>query len=108
MWSRCNSWRRFTILSWKKASALLSDCRTRLNASPISPQRRSRGWWQKSPLQQRRSPLKSLVLMSIHLSCKYAKRAVAGPEALGEALDATVLECLHASRPGLDIVCGDM
>ena len=46
--------------------------------------------------------------MSIHLSCKYAKRVVAGPEALGEALDATMLECLHAGRPGLDIVCGDI
>ena len=33
---------------------------------------------------------------------------MAGPEALGEALDATVLECLHARRLVLDIVCGDI
>ncbi len=46
--------------------------------------------------------------MSMHLSCKYAKRAVAGAEALGEALDAAMLECLHAGRPGLDIVSGDI
>ena len=46
--------------------------------------------------------------MSIRLSCKYAKRAVAGREALGEASDATMLECLHAGRLGLDIVCGDI
>ena len=56
--------------------------------------------------QQPRSGLRSLVLT--HLSCKYAKRVVAGPEALGEALDVTMLECLHAGRPGLDIVCGDI
>ena len=46
--------------------------------------------------------------MSIHLSCKYAKRVVAGPEALGEALDVAMLECVHAGRLGLDIVCGDI
>ena len=46
--------------------------------------------------------------MSTHLSCKYAKRAAAGPEALGEALDAAMLECLHAGRLGLDIVRGDI
>ena len=57
---------------------------------------------------QPRLGLRSLVVMSIHLSCKYAKRAVAGPEALGEALDATMLECLHAGRLGLDIVRGNI
>ena len=45
--------------------------------------------------------------MSIHLSCKYAKRVVAGPSAWGEALDVAMLECLHAGRLGLDTVCGD-
>ena len=40
------SWRRLTNLYWKKTCALLSDCRTRLNASPKGPQIRTRGWWQ--------------------------------------------------------------
>ena len=44
----------------------------------------------------------------IHFSCKYTKPAVAEHEALGEALVATMLECLHAGRPGLVIVCGDI
>ena len=46
--------------------------------------------------------------MSVHLNSKYAKRLVAGPGALEEALDAATQECLHAGRPGLDIVCGDI
>ena len=52
--------------------------------------------------------LTSLVVMSIHLSCKYAKRVVSGPSTLADALDAAMLECLHAGRPSLDIVCGDI
>ena len=46
--------------------------------------------------------------MSIHLSCKNAKRVAAGPSALGEALDVAQRKCSEAGRPGLDIVCGDI
>ena len=50
----------------------------------------------------------SLVVMSTHLNCKYAKRPVAGPEALQEAVDAAMAECDRAGRLGLDIVRGDI
>ena len=46
--------------------------------------------------------------MSVHFNSKYARRSVAGPGALGEALDVAMQECLHAGRPGLDIVFGDI
>jgi hypothetical protein len=49
-----------------------------------------------------------LVVMSSHPNSKYAKRSVAGPGAVEEALDVATQECLHAGRPGLDIVCGDI
>ena len=58
--------------------------------------------------EQPRLGLRSLVVMSVHLNSKYAKRLVAGPGALEEALDVAMQECLHAGRLGLDIVCGDI
>ena len=51
--------------------------------------------------------LTSLVVMSNHLICKYAKR-VSGLSTLADALDAATLDCLHAARPSLDIVCGNI
>jgi hypothetical protein len=51
--------------------------------------------------------LTSLVVMSINLSCKHAKR-VSGLSTLADALDAAMLDCLHAGRPSLDIVCGNI
>ena len=41
--------------------------------------------------------------MSVHLSSNYAKRSVAGPWALEEALYVAMQECLHAGRLGLGI-----
>ena len=58
--------------------------------------------------EQPRLGLRSLVVMSAHLNSKYAKRSVAGPGALEEALDAAMQECLRAGRPVLDIVRGDI
>ena len=52
--------------------------------------------------------LTSLVVMSAHLSFKYAKKPASGPHAFAEALDAAQRQCLEAGRPGLDIVCGDI
>ena len=52
--------------------------------------------------------LNSLVIMSVHLSSVYAKRPVAGPQALELAVDAAMAACEHARRPSLDIVCGDI
>ena len=51
--------------------------------------------------------LTSLAVMSINLSCKHAKR-VSGLSTLADALGAAMLECLHAGRPSLDIVCGNI
>ena len=50
--------------------------------------------------------LATLMVMSIHLACKYAKKPVSGPHALTEALDVAQRQCLEAGRLGLDIVCG--
>ncbi len=36
------------------------------------------------------------------------QKPVSGPHALAEALDAAKQKCLHAGRPGLDVVCGDI
>ena len=58
-------------------------------------------------LEQPHLGLTSLVVMSINLSCKHAKR-VSGLSTLADALDAAMLDCLHAGRPSLDIVCGNM
>ena len=52
--------------------------------------------------------LNSLVIMSVHLSSVYAKRPVAGPQALELAVDAAMAACSEARRPSLDIVCGDI
>ena len=49
--------------------------------------------------------LTSFVAMSINLSCKHAKRA-SGLSTLADALDVATLDCLHAGRTSLDIVCG--
>ena len=46
--------------------------------------------------------------MSIHLSCKYAKKPVAGPHALAEALDTAQRRCSELGCPSLDIVRGDI
>ena len=51
--------------------------------------------------------LTSLVVMSINLSCKHAKRA-SRLSTLADALDVAMLDCLHAGRPSLDIVCGNI
>ena len=107
MWSRCYSWRRLNILYGNKTNAWLSACRTRLNASPMGPQGRYSGWWQIC-VDQPRWGLASLVGISIHLSCKYAKKRASGPHALAEASDVAQRNCLEAGRPGLDIVCGDI
>ena len=52
--------------------------------------------------------LKSIATLSFHLSRICAKRAVAGPTALQEAMDDAIHTCEKASRPRLDIVCGDI
>ena len=49
--------------------------------------------------------LNSLVIMSVHLN---AKKPVAGPRALEQAIDAAIKACQDAGRPALDIVCGDI
>ena len=59
-------------------------------------------------VDQPRLGLKSLVIMSLHLSSIYAQRAKAGPLALQEAIDADIKACADACRPSLDIVCGDI
>ena len=50
----------------------------------------------------------TLVGMSIHRSCKYAKKPVAGPHALAEALDTAQRRLSELGSPSLDIVCGDI
>jgi hypothetical protein len=52
--------------------------------------------------------LPTLVVMSIHLCCKYAKKPVAGPHALAEALDTAQRRLSELGSPSLDIVCGDI
>ena len=52
--------------------------------------------------------LPTLVVMSIHLSCKYAKKPVAGPHALAEASDTAQRRLSELGSPSLDIVCGDI
>ena len=52
--------------------------------------------------------LPTLVVMSIHLSCKYAKKPVAGPHTLAEALDTAQRRLSELGSPSLDIVCGDI
>ena len=50
--------------------------------------------------------IKSLVIVRLHLSIIYAKRAQAGPLALQEAIDAAIKACVAACRPSLDIARG--
>ena len=46
--------------------------------------------------------------MSLRLSNVYAKRPMAGPQALQEAMDAAIKACEDAGRPSLDIACGEI
>ena len=65
-----------------------------------------RGYFERARLW-----LKSLVIMSFHLSNIDAKRAVAGPTALQEAMDDATHACKkkhNAGLQGLGIVCGDI
>ena len=52
--------------------------------------------------------LTSLVVMSVHLSNVHAKKPVAGPRALEQAIDAAIKALQDAGRSALDIVCGDI
>ncbi len=65
------------------------------------------GWHVAEFVDQPRLGLKSLVIMSLHISNIYVKRANAGPVALQEAIDAGIKACADARRPSLDIVCAD-
>ena len=51
--------------------------------------------------------LNTIVIMSLHLSNAHAKKPVAGPHTLQQAVDAALTACRDAGRPDMDIVCGD-
>ena len=108
MWSTCNSWRRLKNIVLEEGQR--NVVRLPHEVERIAHTSKKKILWLVAEIlfQQPRLGLRSLVVMSIHLMCKYAKRVVAGPEALAKALDAATLECLHAGRPGLDIVRGDI
>jgi len=52
--------------------------------------------------------LSALVIMSLHLNSVHAKKPVAGPRTLQQAVAAALAACQDAGRPGLDIMCGDI
>ena len=80
------------------------------NAQTIAHGGNNEIWWHVAEFFVERAllGLKGVVCLSLHLRNMYAKRAVAGPTALQEAIDAAIHACEDAGRPSLDIVCGDI
>ena len=52
--------------------------------------------------------LQSIVVMSLHLNDRVAKKTLAGPQCLGAAIDAAVERVAMRGRPSIDIICGDI
>jgi len=107
VWCRCYSWRILTICNRGKQCIAVRkphriECRVHGSTRQIS--------WLVAEivLDVPRLGLPTLVVMSIHLSCKYAKKPVAGPHALAEALDTAQRRLSELGSPSLDIVCGDI